>query len=325
MKPLILSLICLAAFSVNSANANEYTKLIKTYKYAEAEKAVNGKLASDPKNLDALVGKIELILSQGGEARLEEGIKLAEQCVAAHPQASECHEMMGNLYGAKIVNGGLFSAMSSSGKVRDAFLKAVELNPKNYSTRSSLLVFYLNAPGIAGGGKDKALAMVADTAKLSKEAAALLQARVDAKDDKMAQAESAVLGTNTANNEELEDLQIIALSAVGIAYREQKKLADSERVLQEFVKRFPGNAPSHALLGRTLALQNRHNEAISQFEKALALDNRASFHYRLAQSNLAVGDKAKAIANFEKALALKNGLDKKLKEDAETQLKAIKA
>ncbi len=322
MKRLIPLLICLLAFS---AKAHEYSKLIKTYKYAEAEKAINGKLASDPKNLDAMVGKIELILSQGAESRLEEGIKLAEQCVAAHPQASDCHEIMGNLYGAKIVNGGLLSAMSSSGKVRDAFLKAVELNPKNYSARSSLLVFYLQAPSIAGGGKDKALALVADTAKLSKEAAALLQARIDAKEDKLAQAESAALGTNTANNEELEDLQIIALSAVGIQYREQKKLADSERVCQEFVKRFPGNAPSHALLGRTLALQNRHNEAINQYEKAIALDERASFYYRLAQSQLAQGEKAKAMANFEKALALKNGLDKKLKEDAEQQLKTLKA
>lgn len=322
MKRIIAAVISLAALN---AGAHEYSKLIKNYKYAEVEKAVNAKLAADPKNLDALLGKIQVILNQGQEKRLDEAQKLAESCVAAHPQASECHELAGNVQGIKIVNGGMFAAMSGAGKVRDSFLKAVELDPKNYSARMSLLSFYLQAPGIAGGGKDKAQAFVTDTAKVNKDAAALLLARIEISDDKLAQAESTALAANTAGNEDLETLQLNALSSVGVQYREQKKFAESERVLQDVIKRFPSQINGPALLGRTLAAQGRHAEAIMQFEKALTVEERGGLHYRIAQSQLALGEKAKAIQGFEKALALKNGLDKKQKEDAEQQLKTLKA
>jgi tetratricopeptide (TPR) repeat protein len=326
-----ISVVIAAVFGMATfnASAHEYSKLIRSYKYAEVEKAVNAKLAADPKNLDALLGKIEVMLNQGQgqgqEQRLNEALKLAEVCVAAHPHASECHELMGNIEGIKIINGGMFAAMSGASKVRDSFLKAVELDPKNYSARMSLLSFYLQAPGIAGGGKDKAMAFVADTAKVSKDAAALLQARLDIRDDKLTQAESTALAVNTAGNEGLEDLQLNALSSIGIQYREQKKFSDSERVLLDVIKRFPNHINGPALLGRTLAAQARHAEAITQFEKALTLEDRAVLHYRIAQSQLALGEKVKAIQGFEKALALKNGLDKKLKEDAQQQLKTLKA
>ena len=322
MKPILTALICLVACT---AQAHDYSKLMHEHKYAEAEKAASAKLAQDPKNADALIARAELILNQGQEARMDEAVKLGEQCVAAHPQNSECHEIMGSLYSMKAANGGMMSALSYAGKGREALLKAVELNPKNYGARHVLMMFYLQAPGIAGGGKDKAQDLLLDTAKVNKDAAALLQARLDLKEDKFAHAESSAMSANTAGNDTLEDIQMGVLASIAAQYREQKKFADSERLLRDVTKRAPNYLSGWALLGRTLAAQGKHEEAIAQFEKALTLEDRAALHYRIALSHQAMGDKARAVQGFEKALAQKSGLDKKQREDAEQQLKALKA
>lgn len=322
MKHAIAALFCLSALS---AQAHEFSKLIKDRKYAEADKAASAKLAQDPKNADALIAKAELIVNQDQEARMDEGFKFGEQCVAAHPQNSECFEVMGSLYSMKALNSSMLSGLSNAGKAREALQKAVELNPKNFSARHTLLMFYLQAPGIAGGGMDKAQALQQDTAKVNKDAGNLLQARVLMKEDKQAQAESLALGANPGGIEGLEDIQISIMGSLGAQYREQKKFADSERLVRDMIKRAPGNISGHTLLGRTLAAQGKHEEAIKEYQKALTIEDRAGLHYRLAQSLQAMGDKARAAQGFEKALALKKGLDKKQREDAEQQLKALKA
>ena len=43
-------------------------------------------------------------------------------------------------------------------KVRTEFERAVELDPKNSEARADLAEFYIEAPSIVGGGKDKARA-----------------------------------------------------------------------------------------------------------------------------------------------------------------------
>lgn len=328
MNRLLISLVCAglgATLCATSANAHEFSSLIKSRKFQEVEKAASAKLTADPKNADALIAKAESILLQNQTARLEEGIQYGEQCVAAHPNRSECHEMLGNLYGIKIQGAGTFASISLAGKIKSSFLKAVELDPKNYGARSSLNQFYLFAPGIAGGGLDKAQALVAETGKLNAEAGMLLQARIELKEDRAAKAENLLLAANTAGNDDLEFIQQSTLVSLGSVYRDQKKWGDSERVLKEAIKRYPLNPSGLGMLGRTYAAQERHADAIAVLDKAIAIEARPYFIYRLALSHQALGDKPKAIDLFEKALAQKAGLDKKQREDAEQQLKTLKA
>ena len=61
------------------------------------------------------------------------------------------------------------------------------------------------------------------------------------------------------------------------------------------------------------------------FEQTLAKFPKPWVHYRMGLSQKALGEKAKAIASLEKATAFKAGLSKKMREDAEVQLKALKA
>ncbi|MCH8617757.1 tetratricopeptide repeat protein [Undibacterium sp. TS12] len=314
-----------ALLLTQTAGAHEYDALMKAKKYAEAEKAATAKLSSDANNMDALLVKAELILAEGKTDKLDDAAKYAEQCIAAHPQSSECHEMLGNVLGSKATSGGMLAAMSYAGKIRDAFLKAVELDPKNYSARSSLLQYYLMAPAIAGGGKSKAQNLVIETAKINAAAGSLLQASLDLSDDKFSSAETAALSAIPGSNETLGKMQRNTLYGIGAKYVQQKKFSDAERVFGELQQRFPDKNLGAFGMGRSLQEQGKHKEAIAWYEKAQTLDSSAGVFYRLAQCQQAVNDKNKAISNFEKALSYKPGLSKKLRDDAEDQLKALKA
>ncbi|GGD01456.1 tetratricopeptide repeat protein [Undibacterium terreum] len=318
------ALLC-SLLVAQSASAHEYSEQLRAKKYAEVERAVSSKLAADPSNADALVARTELILNEGKESRLDEAAKLAEQCIAAHPQNSECHEALGNVLGTKAVSAGIMSAMGYAGKIRNAFQKAVELDPKNYDARFSLLQYYLQAPGFVGGGKDKAQALVAETTKLNPVAGKLLQAQIDLSDDKYAKVETDVLAVNTAGSPSLSDIQRNLLSGVGSNYVQQKKYADAERVFRDLQQRYPDSELGAYGFARNLQEQGKQRDAIPYFEKAIAVEGRAHIYYRLGQCYQAVNDKSKAVSAYEKALSVKPELRKKMKSDAEDQLKTLKS
>lgn len=307
------------------AYAHEYSPLFKAKKYAEIERAITAKLTADPNNADALIAKAELIITEGKEERLDEGSKFAEQCIAAHPQRSECFEALGNVLGTKAQIGGIVSAMGYAGKIRDAFIKAVELDPKNYQARSSLLQYYLQAPGFVGGGKGKAQSLVVETNKVSPAAGALLQATIDLSDEKFARAEAAALAVIVDGNEVLSDMQRGVLSNLGHAYIKEKKYMDAERLFRELNQRFPESSAGNYGFGKLLQEQGKFKEAVMYFDKAIATEASAYAYFRLGQCQRGLNDKAKAIAAFEKALASRPELRKKQKAEAEDQLKALRA
>ena len=322
LPKLIISSI--AMLLAQAASAHEYDALIKAKKYAEVEKAATARLSTDPNNADALLAKADLILSEGKLDKLDDAAKWAEQCIAAHPQMSECHEMLGNVLGTKVTSGGMMTAMTYASKIRDAFLKAVELDPKNFSARNSLLQFYLQAPAIAGGGKSKAQNLILETAKLSPAASTLMQATVDLGEEKFASAETGALSAIPGNIEALARVQRNVLFNVGANYVQQKKFADAERIFGDLQQRFPDKYSGSYGMGRAMQEQGKYKEAIVWFEKSLTLEVSAATYYRIAQCQQAVNDKSKAIAYFEKSLNTRPFMSKKLRADAEDQLKALK-
>lgn len=307
------------------AAANEYSQLLRTHKYADVERIAAARLAQDPANAEALIARSEAILGSGGGARIEEAVKLGEQCVAAHPQASGCHLAHGNALGAKAMANGIMSALGYAGTIRDEFKRAVELDPHNMEARFSLLQYYMQAPGIVGGGSGKAQALAAQTVAINPEGGKLMLARLDAADDKLAKAEAAVLAMATSSDEAVADGQRDLMINLANKYLSDKRYADSDHLYREALKRFPDSDSALYGMARVQQEQGKHREAVAGMEQVLALNPRASAWYRIGQSQQALGDKAKAAAAYEKALTYKAGMSPKMKADAEDQLKVLRA
>jgi len=232
----------------------------------------------------------------------------AEKAVALDPQSSLYHEWLGKVYGEKASHASMFSALSLAKKARREFEKAVELDEKNFSAQQALIEFDCSAPGIAGGGEDKARPEIArlaalDTAEGHYAAGNCRRQKKDftAADIEFAQAlelhpESIELlydiGDYAMKQSQAETLAIVAEQGEVLAPSDPRALFyravsliiknarsdDSERLLNQYLKRAPlrsGFPPPwrvHEWLGRLYEHQQNSQAAIQEYEAALKLE-----------------------------------------------------
>ena len=106
------------------------------------------------------------------------GIPSCEKAVALEPGNGVYHLWLGRIYGGKAERAGMFSAAGLAKKVHNEFERAVELAPDNWEARTDLAEFYLEAPGLVGGGKDKARAQAEQIAPLNPAMAHWVKGRI---------------------------------------------------------------------------------------------------------------------------------------------------
>jgi len=86
----------------------------------------------------------------------DDAISNCERAQSLDPQNSMYSLWLGRALGEKADRAGFISAAALVKKVRTSFEHAVELDPKNWEARTDLAEFYLEAPAIVGGGRNKA-------------------------------------------------------------------------------------------------------------------------------------------------------------------------
>jgi tetratricopeptide (TPR) repeat protein len=96
---------------------------------------------------------------------IDRAVEQYEKAIAAAPKSAEAHFLLGGAYARKAMGASMFSAISLGSKMKDAYTRSIELDPSFLPARFSMVEFYLQAPAIAGGGKDKALAEAAEIRK----------------------------------------------------------------------------------------------------------------------------------------------------------------
>src|SRR5260221_12301788 len=112
------------------------------------------------------------------------GIPACEKATTLAPSNGLYHLWLGRIYGEKADRAGFLKAAGLAGKVRTEFERAVELSPKSWEARTDLAEFYLEAPGIVGGGKDKAQTQADALAALKPAMQHYIQGRIAEKNNK---------------------------------------------------------------------------------------------------------------------------------------------
>jgi tetratricopeptide (TPR) repeat protein len=156
---LLLLIAAATASSADSAKA-----MLAAGRVDEAITELNGRLSSASADAESSNLLCRAYFALDNWDRAEASCKKA---VALDPQNGRYHLWLGRVYGEKADRVNFLSAAGLAGKVRDEFERAVQLDPNDLDARLDLAEFYLEAPGIVGGGEDKAREQARAVASLS--------------------------------------------------------------------------------------------------------------------------------------------------------------
>ncbi len=316
----VFSCLLLLVFGISSALALT-TQEVKTLVEARDKKALASADAltkAEPKNAEAwiLLTRARLQASQA-----EAAIASAEKAIKLAPNNSQGYFFLGSAYGSRIGQVGMFSQMSMAPKIRDAFEKTVELDPNNLDAREGLLQFYLQAPSMVGGGKDKANVQASEIAKRDIARGHLARAQVFMSEKNTA---AALKSYEAAYAAKPGDKNIRL--AVGIGYQMAERWNEAFKHFRAWTVQDEKAGPAWYQIGRTSVLSGLQlDEGIVALQKYLGMahaanepQNKNAYH-RLGQLYAKLGKNAEAKAALQAALKL----DPKF-ADAKTELGKLK-
>ena len=262
MNILAAFLFLIPSLLTGGESVSEAVKLIEAKDYDGARKKLESIISSDASSAEARYHLGRLLANHyrqydDAEEQLAKAVELAAS-------NAEFHFALGNVYGIQAQNASIFSKLSYAGKVKDEFLRAVELSPDNVRYRLALLSYYLMAPGIAGGSVSKAREQ----------------------------------GTELLKRDPYEGH--IALAQIA-DYDKESELA--EREFKSAIQEKPGHWRAHHLLGYFYLKLKRADDAIAQFiQYVKCAPNDPNSYDSLADGYTAKGETDQALTQYLKAL-----------------------
>ncbi len=246
----------------------------------------------------------------GSIDRRDAAVSECEAASAAAPSNSDYALELARAYGEKAGHSGALTGMRMVGKIRANFERAVQLDGNSVDALSDLGQFYVEAPGIAGGGIDKARPIVARLQVLSPARAHRLAAMIAArtKDDAKAQQEFEAELVASHTPEAYVDLANF--------YKNCKQSERAAEYARMAIEHDPHHGPD-TLDAASILINLRLSQAAAQAglraylstPQSGAVARYAKAHVLLGQSLQVSGDAANAQKEFAAALALAHEYD----------------
>lgn len=273
--------------------------------YSKAVLELQAAAAREPQN-----GEIQLLLTKS-YLELQErdaAINSAEKAVAIDPKSSLYHEWLGRAYGEKADHSSMFTAMGFAKKTHREFEIAVQLDEKNFSARQALIEFDCAAPGMVGGGEEKAKPEIEklqgmdasewhyaegncrrqkkDFAAADAEFKLALESRPKSAElifdvgdyaVRRGQAERLMEVAELGGEVAPDDPRGMFYEAVGLILKKEKP-EEAEKLLREYLKRapkrssYPRYATAHEWLGRLHEGKGERELAAKEYAAALQLE-----------------------------------------------------
>ncbi len=149
---LIALVLCTNLYAVNDGIKNG-VQLFESGELVKAKEFFGSFVKQNPENAEGYyyLGRIYF-----RENDLKKAEKQFKKAVKLEPNSSLYHTWLGHTYGNRINNVNFFKKMGMAKNIRKQYEKALELDETNTDALDGIITFHIEAPGIAGGDKDKA-------------------------------------------------------------------------------------------------------------------------------------------------------------------------
>jgi tetratricopeptide (TPR) repeat protein len=234
-------------------------------------------------------------------------ISACEQAVELDGKDSEYHLWLGRALGEKAARATFLTAYSLAKRTRAEFEEAVELDPRNAGALGDLGDFYRQAPGVLGGGIDKAKAVAIALDKVDTTRAEMLRGQIAEQRNDYAAAEAAYKLTTGSGPE-----QATGWASLAGFYARRQRFDEMETAVNDIVGAAAHDKHGGVALydGAGLLIESKRNLALAaqMLENYLAGSAKSEeapafiAHMRLARLKRQLGDPA--AAGHEQAAAL---------------------
>jgi Flp pilus assembly protein TadD len=203
------------------------------------------------------------------DGEYKKAVTALESAAALSPDDSEIQTWLGRAYGRRAETSFALQALGFAGKSRQAFEKAVKLDPHNREALNDLFEFYVEAPGFIGGGLDRARSLLPAIAKDDPAEIYFARARIAEKKDQFGDAENQLRRAVDLAPHQVGRL----LDLAKFLYREGR-FDEGESFFRAAEQTAP-NAPRILFARASAYIQAKHNmpEAASLLKRYLAASN----------------------------------------------------
>ncbi len=262
-------MLVFSAFSVMSLSAKSLTlgpvEAFEAGAYEKAKTLLQNH--ANPVEKNFYLGRIAL-----EEGQLDDAEDLLEAAVKANPGDADYQYWFGNLNLRQAAKASIFSAAGYASDAKAHLQKALDINPDHQKALKDLALFYANAPGIAGGSKEKALAMAERLIKLNSIDGYTIKINI---------------------------------------FREQEAKAEELEVAGQLSQKFSHSASALFYAGYSYQFHQQYDKAFGLFEKASQLKNEPGDTspkmalYQLGKTSVVSGQKVEqGIVALEQYLTL---------------------
>ena len=302
-------LTLLTVLALQQPDLDAAIRAFESRRYAEARPAFQAAAKSDPR-APLYLGRLALLDGDAATA-----VSWLDQAVHRAPNSSDAHRWLGRAYARQVRRANKFRQASLARRMRGEFEAAVRLAPNDVEARRDLMQFYLVAPRIVGGGRDKAQAQARAIAALNPLYGRLAAAWIAESGDDIATAERELQAAAAAWPDSAAPL----LALGGIQQRARQWDAASA-TYRRLLARSPGTREAWYQRGRVVAESGSRDpaalaDAAAALERFIAMpagDEEAplaSAWLRLGMVRERQADVARARIAYQAALKLDGELE----------------
>jgi len=309
MKNFLIAVYLFPLISFAQTSLEKGKSFYENKKFAEAEKSLK---TIPEKNTDYAASRYYLGRIAFDKKDYDAAVDYFEEATKINNKQSDYYQWLGDTYGSIAQNANVFKQGLLAPKMKKAWESAIALDPKNLDARSSLIQFYLQAPGFMGGSIDKAKETAKQIIAIKPAEGHRQMGNVFNYEKKYPEAEKEYL--------EMVKIDPTYLSGLANFYVEQKKYDKAFGLYEDALRKNAQDFVSFYLIGRTAAVSGQRLEQGEEslkkylsYQPKLTEPSHGRTNMRLGQIKEKKGNKPEAKKYFEAALKL----DPTLKEAKE--------